>query len=244
MNDFAIHWNDVPAYVTELIDSVGEDLTTSRQMQDVFISEWNAMFQLWANYLAQKGPNGAAWKYSISLAFDTTNIKRDLQLQKRSSSLASASLSSVTGSQTATSAQTSGTKSVTTMSAVICPNNAVDENAPNCVQPSAISSSASTSSAVICPNNAMDGNPPSRVQPSSSSQPLSCSADSNLGTATYNPTTWCGCNTGSGIYPTMTTGTGNMACAYTTLPTNTVNPTPVTLLPSTTTSALFSCTSA
>lgn len=228
MNNLATQWNDVPAYVTQLINSVGQDLKTSRQMQDVVNSEWDPMYQVWANYLTQyENTNNAAWKYSISLAFDTTNIKRDFQLQKRSScSLASGSLSSVTGSQTATSAQASDTNSVTI------------------TQPSTISGSASASSAVVCPNNAVDENPPGCVQPSSSSQPFSCSAGSNLGAATYNPATWCGCNTGSGIYPTMTTGTGNAACAYTTLPTNTINPTPVTVVLSTTSSAAFSCTSA
>ena len=246
MNNLATQWNDVPAYVTQLINSIGQDLRTSQQIQDVVDSEWTAMYQVWASYKTHYGnTNGAAWKYSISLAFDTTNIKQDLQLQKRSScSITSGRLSSVTGSQTATSAQACGTMSVTTTSAVICPNNAVDENQPNCVQPSTISGSASTSSAVICPNNAMDENPPGCVQPSLSSQPFSCSAGSSLGAATYNPATWCGCNTGSGIYPTMTTRTGNAACAYTTLPTNTVNPTPMTVVLSTTASAVFSCNSA
>ena len=156
MNNLATQWNDVPAYVTQLINSVGQDLTTSGQMQDVVNSEWKPMYVVWANYLTQYRDTNAAWKYSISLAFDTTNNKRDLQLQKRSScSLASGSLS-VTGSQSATSAQASDTKSGTIK------------------QPSTISGSA----------------------------------------------------------------------AYTTLPTNTINPTPVTVIPSTTTSAAFSCTSA
>lgn len=80
----------------------------------------------------------------------------------------------------------------------------------------------------ICPNNAVDENPPNCVQPSTSSVPFKCSAGSNLGAATYSPATWCGCNTPTGtLYPTMTTGSGNAACAYTKTPDATVNPTPV-----------------
>lgn len=219
MNNFATQWNDVPAYVTQLINNVGQDLAISRQMPDVDNSEWGPMYQVWAEFFTKyENTNSAAWKYSISLVFDTTNTKRDLQLLKRSScSLASGSLPIVTGSQTGTSAAPSS---------------------------STISPTITTASVVICPNNAVDENPPGCVQTSSSSKSFSCSAGSNLGAATYNPATWCECNTGTGIYATMTTGTGNAACAYTALPTNTVNPTPVTAVPSTTTSAAFSCTSA
>jgi len=70
--------------------------------------------------------------------------------------------------------------------------------------------------------------PPNCVEPPSSSEPLKCSAGSNVGKATFDPATWCGCNTLTGtLYPTMTTGSGDAACAYTKVPDTTVNPTAI-----------------
>ena len=72
----------------------------------------------------------------------------------------------------------------------------------------------------------MNQDPPNCTQPPSSSQPFSCSAGSNAGLATYDPATWCGCNSPTGtLYPTLTTGSGDAACAYTAVPSATVNPT-------------------
>ena len=77
-------------------------------------------------------------------------------------------------------------------------------------------------------HNPVDEDPPNCVEPASSSVPFKCSAGSNVGLATYDPATWCGCNTNSGtLYPTLPSGSGDAACAYTTPPSVTVNPTQV-----------------
>ena len=143
-----------------------------------------------------------------------------------SSGSTSSSAPSSTGSTTPgpiTSGPTT-TSAAASQTAPICMNNPVDEDPPNCIQPS----SSATRTAPICMNNPVDEDPPNCIQPSTSSQPFKCSAGSNLGVATYDPATWCGCNTNSGtLYPTMTTGSGDAACAYTAPPTITVKPTAV-----------------
>ena len=100
--------------------------------------------------------------------------------------------------------------------------------------PGPITSGPTTSSAAPsqtpppCLHNPVDQDPPNCIEPSSSSQPFKCSAGSNLGVATYDPATWCGCNTNSGtLYATMTTGSGDAACAYTAPPDVTVKPTAI-----------------
>ena len=89
-------------------------------------------------------------------------------------------------------------------------------------------SATATPTGPICMHNPVDQDPPKCIEPSSSSQPFKCSAGSNIGLATYDPATWCGCNTNSGtLYPTLPSGSGDAACAYTAPPSITVNPTAV-----------------
>ncbi|KAL8699462.1 MAG: hypothetical protein Q9201_005989 [Fulgogasparrea decipioides] len=87
----------------------------------------------------------------------------------------------------------------------------------------------STNKPPTCMHNPVDEDPSNCTNPSSTSQPFSCSAGSNIGLATYDPATWCGCNSPTGtLYPTLPSGSGDAACAYTTPPSQTVNPTRVT----------------
>ncbi|KAI4126334.1 MAG: hypothetical protein LQ338_003811, partial [Usnochroma carphineum] len=112
-----------------------------------------------------------------------------------------------------------------------CLNNPVDQDPPNCTQPPSTSSGpTSTYKPPTCMNNPVDQDPPNCTQPPTTSQPFSCSAGSNIGAATYDPATWCGCNSPTGgtqraIYPTLPSGSGDAACAYTAPPSTTVNPT-------------------
>ncbi|MCJ1458945.1 hypothetical protein MMC28_009321 [Mycoblastus sanguinarius] len=234
MNSYQNTWNSVPPYAMQLIANIKADLTASLQLSPT-LAEWQPLYQLWSNiYVAYGSGNGMAqWQYSINLEWDTTNTKKR-DLRKRQSAIGACALPS-SASPVSSGQPTSNAASTTAGS-------------PSTAQAGTTTAPAGTTTTaapVICPNNAVDENPPNCVQPSTSSQPFSCSAGSNLGAATYNPATWCGCNTGTGIYPTMTTGTGNAACAYTSLPSSTINPTIVTAAPSTTapTSTPFSCTS-
>lgn len=98
------------------------------------------------------------------------------------------------------------------------------------------SAAASTTSKYVppawqCPNDGVRQNAPGCPTPTTSTGgPLRCSTGSNVGLATYNPATWCGCN--GQIYSTISGATSDY-CAYTTAPISTIRPTQVPI-PSTT----------
>ncbi|KAL8991880.1 MAG: hypothetical protein Q9169_007569, partial [Polycauliona sp. 2 TL-2023] len=82
-----------------------------------------------------------------------------------------------------------------------------------------------------CPNDGVRQNAPGCPTPTTSTGgPLSCGTGSNVGVATYNPATWCGCN--GDIYPTISGATSDY-CAYTTVPESTINPTVIPPIPGT-----------
>ena len=68
-----------------------------------------------------------------------------------------------------------------------------------------------------CPNA-----PGCPIPTTSSGGPLTCSTGSNIGLATFNPATWCGCNDNK-VYPTRSGATLNY-CAYTVVPEETIRP--------------------
>ncbi|KAL8749817.1 MAG: hypothetical protein Q9199_007462, partial [Rusavskia elegans] len=75
-----------------------------------------------------------------------------------------------------------------------------------------------------CPNDGVRQNAPGCPTPTTSTGgPLRCSTGSNIGAATFNPATWCGCNDGK-VYPTIPDTTSDY-CAYKTVPTSTIRPT-------------------
>lgn len=77
-----------------------------------------------------------------------------------------------------------------------------------------------------CPNDGVRQNAPGCPTPTTSTGgPLRCSTGSNIGAATFNPATWCGCNDGK-VYPTIPDTTSDY-CAYKTVPTSTIRPTQV-----------------
>ncbi|KAL8817406.1 MAG: hypothetical protein Q9223_003757 [Gallowayella weberi] len=100
----------------------------------------------------------------------------------------------------------------------------------------AVSSTTSqyTPPAWQCPNDGVRQNAPGcPTSTTSTGGPLRCSTGSNVGVATYNPATWCGCN--GQVYPTISGATSDF-CAYTSVPAVTINPTPApNLYPFTTT---------
>lgn len=76
-----------------------------------------------------------------------------------------------------------------------------------------------------CPNDGVRQNAAGCPTPTTSTGgPLRCSTGSNLGVATYDPQTWCGCN--DKIYSTISGATSDY-CAYQTPPASTIDPTQV-----------------
>ena len=105
---------------------------------------------------------------------------------------------------------------------------ALSSTAAPVVSPPKAESQSSANLRQTCQHNPTRQDPPNCVEPPSSSEPFKCSAGSNVGVATYDPATWCGCNSPIGtLYPTMTTASGDAACAYTKVPDTTVKPTAV-----------------
>lgn len=95
------------------------------------------------------------------------------------------------------------------------------------------SSSSYVPPASQCPNDGVRQNAAGcPTTTTSTGDPLRCSTGSNVGVATYDPATWCGCN--GQIYSTIAGATSDY-CAYQTVPASTVKPTQVPK-PSTTTS--------
>lgn len=211
MNDFQNQWNTVPGYVQDLTDNIRADLVASQTLVGYNVNEWAQLSTVWNSFNREYGRGTGGWQYSINLAFDTSNTKRDLEFFKRQGASCQKPLSSAS-SITSRASSASSITSRATLTSSGSVTGSISNTAP------------------ICPNNPVDENPPGCVQPSSASPTvLKCSAGSNLGLATFVPATWCGCNQGpsTNVYPTLTTGSGDAACAYKTIPSTTVHPTQV-----------------
>lgn len=103
-----------------------------------------------------------------------------------------------------------------TVTSTITPAGGPGNACPTAMPPASTTSPPSTTGPPPgdCPNNGVDQNAPG-CPTSTAATSFSCGVASNVGVATYNPATWCGCNDGKS-YPTLSAGSA--PCAYATAP--------------------------
>ena len=78
MDDWAAQRSTLPSYMPQLIESIENDLQTSRCLTDFNEEQWQSFLQ---RYDEHGGMDWDSVNYHVSFRWDTTNVPRDLEIR-------------------------------------------------------------------------------------------------------------------------------------------------------------------